>query len=226
MCDSLGIHDEAVNPVRNESLRRAFVVCVLAACSLHYAQPKCQADELPTLPPPPPGALAEPGEQSIIPPLLGDPLPTVDESAILKAYSGRKYKKEVRRLNWNRNVGWNGIVPGKSTLTDAIKRFGKAKADIKGPGETQYYLVNAPVRLWVKDDKKKTIEAIEVYVSKEFAPQTPVNVRDAKVMYAPIKMVRTMEGCTIDNRLKRPGLSMDVEYDGDKARVRTLFFSK
>lgn len=209
------------------------LACVLTACSLSYAQSKELPPPAPATPdanagdPPPPGAPAEPGARSAFPPVnLSDlsSIETPSDADIKKAFSGPKYKKEVHRLNWNPKMGWNGLVVGKSKLADAVKKFGEAKISYEGPAEHQYYLVKAPVRLWVSD-KTKTILAIEVYVSTQFAPQTPFTVRDAKIMYAPIEIVKEMEGCTIDTSLKRPGLSMDVENDGAKARVRTMFFS-
>lgn len=162
------------------------------------------------------------GPEAAIP--IVEPLRTVSDSEVRSAFSGAKYKKQLRNLKWTPAVGWNGLVVGKSTLSDAEKKFGAAKKDEEGPGETQYVL-KAPVRLWIADGSH-VIEAIEVYVGTEFVEQTPLTVQDARTMYGPLKQVNELQGCTIERWLQRPGLRVNAESMDKNARVYTLFFMK
>lgn len=145
------------------------------------------------------------------------------DTAVKAAYSGPKYKKEVRKLNWKPDVGWNGLVVGKSTLSDAEKKFGAAEKSHEGPGETQY-VFQAPVRMWIADGSG-LIKAIEVYVSDRFLQQTPRTVRDAQTMFGPLKQVDEVEGCSRSSSLKRPGLTVNAKSMDKNAQVTTLFFS-
>lgn len=156
-----------------------------------------------------------------IPPPLA-PLGTVSEKAVRAAYSGAKYRKQVRNLHWQPEMGWNGLVVGKSTLDDAQRKFGTPEKSHDGPGETQY-IFKAPVRLWIADSTR-VINAIEVYVCSEFVEQTPLTVRDAQTMYGPLKQVNSLEGCTIERSLNRPGLIVNARSMDKSGQITTLFF--
>ncbi|MBX3076124.1 hypothetical protein KF728_21100 [Candidatus Obscuribacterales bacterium] len=152
------------------------------------------------------------------------PLRTVDDTAIKAAYSGPKYKKGVRKLNWKPEIGWNGLVVGKSTLADAEKKFGKAeKSHAGGPGGTQWVFKD-PIRMWISDSTH-VINAIEVYVSEQLLSETPGTVQDAQTMFGPLKQVDVVEGCTKESSLKRPGLTVNAKSMDKSAQVTTLFFS-
>lgn len=152
------------------------------------------------------------------------PLRTVDDTAIKAAYSGPKYKKGVRKLNWKPEIGWNGLVVGKSTLADAEKKFGKAeKSHTGGPGGTQWVFKD-PIRMWISDSTH-VINAIEVYVSEQLLSETPGTVQDAQTMFGPLKQVDVVEGCTKESSLKRPGLTVNAKSMDKSAQVTTLFFS-
>ncbi len=160
-------------------------------------------------------------DETLPPPI---PLRTVDDTAIKAAYSGPKYKKGVRKLNWKPEIGWNGLVVGKSTLPDAEKKFGKAeKSHTGGPGGTQW-VFKAPVRMWISDSTH-VINAIEVYVSEQLLSETPGTVQDAQTMFGPLKQVDVVEGCTKESSLKRPGLTVNAKSMDKSAQVTTLFFS-
>lgn len=161
-------------------------------------------------------------EDELLPP--PKPLRTVDDTAIKAAYSGPKYKKGVRKLNWKPEIGWNGLVVGKSTLADAEKKFGKAeKSHTGGPGGTQWVFED-PVRMWISDSTH-VINAIEVYVSEQLLSETPGTVQDAQTMFGPLKQVDVVEGCTKESSLKRPGLTVNAKSMDKSAQVTTLFFS-
>lgn len=156
-----------------------------------------------------------------IPPPLA-PLVTVSESAVKAAYSGARYRKQVRNLHWQPENGWNGLVVGKSTLDDAQRKFGTPEKSYDGLGETQY-IFQAPVRLWIANSTK-VINAIEVYVCDQFVEQTPLTVRDAQTMYGPLKQENKLEGCTIERSLNRPGLTVNARSMDKSGQVTTLFF--
>lgn len=169
---------------------------------------------------PSPKSLAAGKEETPAPP---KPMRTTGDTAVKAVYSGPKYKKEVRKLNWKPDVGWNGLVVGKSTLSDAEKKFGVAEKSHEGPGETQY-VFKAPVRMWIADGSG-LIKAIEVYVSEQFVEQTPRTVQDAHTMFGPLKQVDEVEGCSKSSSLKRPGLTVNAKSMDKNAQVTTLFFS-
>ncbi len=148
---------------------------------------------------------------------------TASDTAVKAAYSGQKYKKEVRDLNWKPDVGWNGLVVGKSTLGDAEKKFGPAEKSHEGPGETQY-VFKSPVRMWIADGSG-LIKAIEVYVSEQFLEQTPRTVQDAQTMFGPLKQVDEVEAHRKNSSLKRPGLTVNARSMDKNGQVTTLFFS-
>lgn len=169
----------------------------------------------------PPVAPLESEDEKLSPP---EPLRTVDDTAIKAAYSGPKYKREVHKLNWQPEAGWNGLVVGKSTLADAEEKFGKAeKSHTGGPGGTQW-VFKAPVRMWISDSTQ-VINAIEVYVCDQFLSETPATVQDAQTMFGPLKQVDVVEGCTKESSLKRPGLTINAKSMDKTALVTTLFFS-
>jgi hypothetical protein len=149
---------------------------------------------------------------------------TVSDTAIKAAYSGEKYKKEVRKLNWRPDIGWNGLVIGKSTLSDAESKFGKAEPSFTGLGDRQY-VFSAPIRMWIANSTQ-IIQGIEVYVSNQFVAQTPATVQDAQTMFGPLKQVDEVEGCTKTSSLRRPGLTVNARSMDKDAQVTTLFFNQ
>lgn len=172
------------------------------------------------------GSWAADMDANITPPLPAsqlEPLRTVSDDAVKAAYAGAKYKKQVRNLRWQPDVGWNGLVVGKSTLSDAERKFGPSEKSYDGPGETQYVL-KAPVRLWIADDTH-VINAIEVYLCGQFVEQTPLTVRDAQTMYGPLKQENRLEGCTVERSLNRPGLTVNARSMDKNGQVTTLFFT-
>ncbi|MDZ4834299.1 MAG: hypothetical protein SGJ27_11030 [Candidatus Melainabacteria bacterium] len=182
---------------------RNLLVALLLLSQFSCVSSNCLAEE--TLPPP-------------------KPLRTIDDTAIRAAYSGPKYRKEVHKLNWQPHDGWNGLVIGKSTISDAENKFGKAeKSYTSGPGGTQW-VFKAPIRMWISDSNH-VINAIEVYVCELFVEQTPATVEDAHTMFGPLKQVDVIEGCTKESSLKRPGLTVHARSMDKTAQVTTLFFS-
>ncbi len=149
-------------------------------------------------------------------------LSTVSDREVKQTFSGSKYKKQVRHLDWNPKKGWNGLVPGISTLDDATKKFGPMKLSEDRAGESQY-TSDAPVRLWI-DDERKTIKSIEVYVADKFVEGTPATVRDAKIMYGPLVDKKAAPGCTIETTLERPGLRINSQSLKPDARITSLLF--
>ncbi len=136
-----------------------------------------------------------------------------------KYYSGKKYKSEIRSLHWKPELGWNGLVPGKSTIEDAKKLLGEPVSK-----KNLTYNFTGHVHIGTEDGSSK-IATIEIFPTNKFFPQTPIKVKDALTMYGPLKKLTGCSGSIYIKCLERKGLRIETETNEDDAKVIRLEFN-
>ncbi len=145
--------------------------------------------------------------------------PAVIKEVPNKFYSGKQYKSAVRNLHWKPELGWNGLVLGKSTLEDAKRLLGE-------PVSTKdlNYGFTGPVWIGLKEGGSE-IATIEVFPVDKFFPQTPIKVKDAMTMYGPLTKVNACCGSIYVKCLERKGLRIETQTNDPDSKVIKLEFN-
>jgi hypothetical protein len=135
---------------------------------------------------------------------------------------GEHYVQGLHSLNWNQSIGWNGLVPGKSSIGQVIEKLGQPDATERDALGWNHYSFSSCIAVMVYGTDP--IASIEVYPSKKYLANFPLTVHDAKLMYGPIERRLKMEGDVTEAYLGRPGLTITIDSDKDAAQVNYMRF--
>ncbi len=103
---------------------------------------------------------------------------------------------------WDPSMGWNGLIPGVSLLTDAVANFGNYR-ELKFINGVTYSFVDGAIQLVFLNDQSKLykIRVASTFSNKELMP---TNIDEVIQRYGPLIKMNGDELANVT--YERPGL--------------------
>jgi len=117
---------------------------------------------------------------------------------------------------------WHGLVPGKSTVSEAIEILGTVEQEVEFANGKWFEFVNQTVQVIVLDDDMTRIAKIRVladFPEKQFMPTT---LDEVEQIYGPFQQTQIDEFAVIT--YERPGLRVACRLFGNPQLVKWLEF--
>ena len=113
---------------------------------------------------------------------------------------------------WTQQDGWNNLVPGISTLADAITKFGDYENQVKFVNAVMYEFIDRSIQVVVLNDQQPIykIRIMSTFPDKDLMPK---NIDDLQNVY----------GCLIKTNIDELAT---VTYEGSGLRATCSLFDK
>jgi hypothetical protein len=124
---------------------------------------------------------------------------------------------------WQPTQGWLGIVPGVSTLQQAIAKFGLPETNHRLANGTCYLFANKKIEATVLDsDKQSNISLLRILSDCPYQDSIPETIAKARTIFGPLRQTNVGESSMVT--FERPGVRIGCELYGNPPKIKCLEF--
>jgi len=122
-----------------------------------------------------------------------------------------------------RNIGWLGIVPGKSLLQEIIDKFGQPDESWRMSNATSYLFASKTIEVSVLDSAKQPIVCrMRILTGYNRENAIPKSLEEAEKTFGSLQQTEITESSIA--LFERPGVRVACELFGDPPKIKWIEF--